>query len=439
MATATAAPPSGGAYLRLILICAVIGIPAALVAALFLALVTKMQEWLWQDLPDHLGHASPPWYLVIGLPVVGAAVVALARLFLPGDGGHQPLKGLSASPTLLSAGPGVALAALGTLAFGAVLGPEAPLIALGSVIGLTVTPFIKAGAQGERLIGTAGSASAVSAVFGGPLVAGFLLMEVGIGMGSMLIPALLPALVAAATGYAVILGLDNWGNISQQGLSIPDLPDYSGASVKDMLIAVVVGVVAALLMTVVHRGGLGVAGLQARRFGLVGLLLAGGLATGLLAQLAGAMGADTQDVLFSGQNSLTALIDENSARALLVLLVAKAIAYAVCLGCGFRGGPVFPGIFLGVGLASFAVIAFDVSPTLAVAVGVAAGMAAATRLLFAPLLFSLLIVGGHGFDALPSAVLGACAAWVVMAAIDKRMAPEDADPAAPPAPAPAAT
>jgi H+/Cl- antiporter ClcA len=206
-----------------------------------------------------------------------------------------------------------------------------------------------------------------------------------------------------------------------------------------MLIAIVVGVVAAMLMTVVHRGGLGVAGLQGRRFGLVGLLLAGGLATGLLAQLAGALGADTQDVLFSGQNSLTALIDENSARALLVLLVAKAIAYAVCLGCGFRGGPVFPGIFLGVGLASFAVIAFDVSPTLAVAVGVAAGMAAATRLLFAPLLFALLIVGGHGFDALPSAVLAACAAWVVMAAIDKRMSPEGTDPPPPPAPAPAAT
>jgi len=66
-------------------------------------------------------------------------------------------------------------------------------------------------------------------------------------------------------------------------------------------------------------------------------------------------------------------------------------------------------------------------------------MAAATRLLFAPLLFSLLIVGTNGFDALPSAVLAACAAWVVMAAIEKRMTPEATDPAPPPAPAPAAT
>ena len=35
--------------------------------------------------------------------------------------------------------PGVALAALGTLAFGAVLGPEAPVIALGSAVGVAVT------------------------------------------------------------------------------------------------------------------------------------------------------------------------------------------------------------------------------------------------------------------------------------------------------------
>jgi hypothetical protein len=36
-------------------------------------------------------------------------------------------------------GPGIALAAVGTPAFGAVLGPEAPLIALGAVVGSVVT------------------------------------------------------------------------------------------------------------------------------------------------------------------------------------------------------------------------------------------------------------------------------------------------------------
>jgi H+/Cl- antiporter ClcA len=85
----------------------------------------------------------------------------------------------------------------------------------------------------------------------------------------------------------------------------------------------------------------------------------------------------------------------------VVLVAAKALGYAVSLGAGFRGGPVFPAIFLGIGLATFAVELLDVSPTLAVAIGTAAGMAAATRLLLAPLLFAALLVGVSGLDAIP--------------------------------------
>jgi hypothetical protein len=85
---------SGGAYLRLVLLGAAIGIPAALVAAGFLAFVHWLEDRLWTDLPDRLGYASPPWFLVVGLPVVGASFVLLARTLLPGDGGHTPLAGI---------------------------------------------------------------------------------------------------------------------------------------------------------------------------------------------------------------------------------------------------------------------------------------------------------------------------------------------------------
>jgi H+/Cl- antiporter ClcA len=74
---------TGTAYLRLIALGAVIGVPAALVAAGFLALVHELEDWLWHDLPDALGHSSPPWYLVVGLPVAGACVVVAARKLLP--------------------------------------------------------------------------------------------------------------------------------------------------------------------------------------------------------------------------------------------------------------------------------------------------------------------------------------------------------------------
>ena len=84
--TATQSPPqqeqppqlAGRRYLALVLLGVVVGLPAAFVAALFLGLVHEAQQALWPD--------DPAWYLVVGLPVVGAAIVAGARAFLPGDG-----------------------------------------------------------------------------------------------------------------------------------------------------------------------------------------------------------------------------------------------------------------------------------------------------------------------------------------------------------------
>src|SRR6478736_2396195 len=116
---------AGPAYLRLVALGALIGVPAALVASLFLTLVHDLEGWLWDSLPDALGYSSPPWWLVLALPVAGAAVVLAARRLLPGNGGHPPLEGIGGGAVPVSHAPGIALAALGTLAFGAVLGPEA--------------------------------------------------------------------------------------------------------------------------------------------------------------------------------------------------------------------------------------------------------------------------------------------------------------------------
>jgi H+/Cl- antiporter ClcA len=176
--------------------------------------------------------------------------------------------------------------------------------------------------------------------------------------------------------------------------------------------------VTALVIVAVMRLARRVDGQRERGWSMSALLLAGGLATGLLAALADLLGANSQDVLFSGQAAIPDLVEEDSAGIVLVLLAAKALGYAICLGCGFRGGPVFPAIFLGIALATLAVIAYDMSPTAAVAIGAAAGMAAATRLLFASLFLAALLVGLAGLDAVPAAVFAAVAAWLTRTALD---------------------
>jgi H+/Cl- antiporter ClcA len=410
----------GTTYLRLVGLGALIGVPAALVAALFLALVHDLQNWLWTDLPARLGHSAPPWYLVLGLPLAGAFVVLVARRFLPGDGGVSPLVGLGGEkPSPISHAPGIALAAVGTLSFGAVLGPEMPLIALGMVVGLLVTPILRLGEQESALLAGAGAFSAISALFGGPIVGGVMMVESGAaGLGASLAPALLPGFVAAATGYVVFIGFGSWGGLGAPGLVEPGLPPYQGTHIYDLILALVVGVSTAIIVTVVRRLAHRVA--DAPRPSMPLFLLGGGLAVGMLAEIADLLGADSQQVLFSGQASVPALVAEDSAKIVLVLLVFKGIAYAVSLGCGFRGGPIFPAIYLGIAVIIFPVVWFDISPTVAVAIGTAAGMAAMTGLLLTPMLFAALLVGLQGVDTVPAAVLAASAAWLAMRAIDQR-------------------
>jgi H+/Cl- antiporter ClcA len=403
----------GAAYLRLVLLAAAIGIPAALLSAGFLGAVHELQHWLWGD--------SPRWYAVLGLPVAGAAIVLVARRLLPGDGGESPLHTLDPEPRPVSHAPGIALAAIGSLSFGAVLGPEAPVVALGAIVGVAATRLVRSEKRDVAVLSMAGSFSAMSALFGGPLVAGILLVESGLGMGAALITVLLPGLVAAAIGYTVFVGLGDWGGLNVPGLVVPDLPLYDGTRVVDLLLAVAVGVATALVIVVVRRLATAVA---QQGPGMAPLLLGGALAVGAIALLADALGANSQDVLFSGQAAVPDVVATDTTKIVLVLLVAKAVAYAISLGCGFRGGAIFPALFLGIGLASLGVVWFDVSPTLAIGVGAAAGMAAQSRLIIAPVLFEALLVGKAGLDAVPAGVLAAAAAWLTMAALEQRR-PDD--------------
>src|SRR4051794_1217109 len=355
--TAPLVPPRQLAGLALL--GALVGLPAGLVAFLFITVVHELEHWLWTDLPDALGVDEPPWYLLIGLPLAGALIVLLARR-LPGDGGHAPIGGVSLSPGHPREAASITLAAIGSLAFGMVLGPEAPLIALGSIVGIVVTRWVRMGDRARTVLGVAGSGAAMSTLFGGPLVSGLMLLEGGIGFGAMVIPMLIPALVASAVSYLLVTGLGDWSGIPINGLTLTGLPAYTDVLVSDLLVAVVVGLLAAGVAAVVRRLATELH-VREPRIGRATLLLGSALVVGLSAVVAGLLGANPQDVLFSGQTAITPLVTESSIGVVLVLLVGKAVAYTASLGGGFRGGPIFPAIFLGVALATLAVVAFGMS------------------------------------------------------------------------------
>ena len=75
--------------------------------------------------------------------VVGV-LVGLTIRYLPGRGGHSPADGFHpGGPPPAAWIPGIALAALAGLALGAVIGPEAPLIALGGGVAAAALRVIK--------------------------------------------------------------------------------------------------------------------------------------------------------------------------------------------------------------------------------------------------------------------------------------------------------
>ena len=131
-------------YLALLVFAAILGVPIAAIAYGFLKLVDVIQNAVFTNLPSGLGfHGEPLWWPLLPLAVAGL-LVALTIRYLPGKGGHSPADGFHTGGTVNPADiPGVFLAALTTLSLGAVLGPEAPLIALGAGLAVLAVHFSK--------------------------------------------------------------------------------------------------------------------------------------------------------------------------------------------------------------------------------------------------------------------------------------------------------
>jgi H+/Cl- antiporter ClcA len=404
------------AYVRTLVLAALLGVPVAFAAVLFQTAIHDLIHLVWDVIPDDLGWSEPAWWYVVLVPGLAGLLVAGA-VRLPGHGGHSPLEGLGADPippiTLASILP----AALATLGLGLVLGPEAPLIALGLGLGALAVRLIRLEGTGAQLLVFAGAFAAVAALFGGPLIAAFLLFEVTAASGK--IPAqqigraLLPGFVAAGTGALVFTGVAGWTGLHQANLALPSLPPYESVRITDLAWCLLVAAVVSVVVVAIRHLAHGVAAQSS--LGPVALLIVAGLGVGALAVVFRATTDRPVDlVLFSGQAELPGVIAEGSAGVLVLLVLAKGLAYALSLGAGFRGGPVFPAIAIGV---ATAMVAADVLPGLhttpAVATGIAAGTTAVLRVPFTAVLLVSLLVGPSAFDVAPIAVLAAAMAWLV--------------------------
>ena len=322
-------------------------------------------------------RAPPLWWPLPPLLISGV-LVALAISRLPGGGGgHSPADGFHAggTPPAPAELPGILLAALAGLGLGVVVGPKAPLIALGAGLGVCAVRLSRRDvpARAQAMVAASGSFAAISALLGSPILGAFLLMEsAGLG-GATLGMVLLPGLLASGIGFLVFVGLDSLTGLGVPTLALPDVPPFAHPDIVQFGYAILIGLLAAPMGIGVRRLALIVRPhVDRHRLALTPLV---GLLVGILAVgYAATTGNPTTDVLFSGQSALGPLLDNSAGYplgALLILLACKGLAYALSLS-SFRGGPIFPAMFVG----AAGGIALSHLPGLPAVAGAAMGIAA---------------------------------------------------------------
>jgi H+/Cl- antiporter ClcA len=430
-------------YLVLLALAAIIGAPVSAVAYGFLALVNKSQGWVFTDLPKDLGfRGEPSWWPILPLMLAGM-LVALTIRYLPGAGGGSPADGFKAgegapSPVQL---PGVLIAGLATLCLGVVLGPEAPLIAIGGGLGVCAVRLARrdAPARVSAVVAAAGSFASISTLFGSPLLGAFLLMEATGLSGATLEIVLLPGLLASGVGSLIFIGLGAWSGLGTFSLVIPNVPHFGTPDSAEFGWALVIGVAAALLGPGIRWLALFLrARVDQRRLLLTPV--AGLAVAGLAIAFAEGTGKGSSEVLFSGQTALGPLIAHSAsytAGALVLLLACKGLAYGVSMS-GFRGGPTFPAMFVGaVGGIALAHLP-GLPPVAGAAMGIGAMTAVILRLPLTAVLLATLLLGSDGLRLTPLVIVAVVVAYVLSARLaPPQPAPEPAEGGPPAAAEPA--
>jgi H+/Cl- antiporter ClcA len=416
-------------YLVLLVIAAILGVVVAVAAYWFLYLVSDLQKWVFNAayLPKALGfHEEPVWW---PLPTVGLAgvLVGLTIRYLPGRGGHSPADGFAmhGPPTRVEL-PGVVLAALAGLALGAVIGPEAPLIAIGGGLAAGLVRTLKRGLpeQSVSVVAAAGSFSAISTLLGSPLSGAFLLMEASGLSGPMLGLVLVPGLLAAGIGYLIFVGFDSWTGHGLFTLAIPNMPHIAHPTGAEFGWAIIIGVAAVILGSLIRWLALYLKPHVEARITII-LPLVGLGVGGLAIAYAETTGKASSDVLFSGQTALPSIVSNGatySIGALLLLVACKALAYGISLS-GFRGGPIFPALFIGgVGGIAFS-HASGLPETAAVAMGLGAMTTAMLGLPLTAVLITTLLLGSAGIDVMPLVIVAVVVTYVGRAHFSPRPRP----------------
>lgn len=413
-------PAPARRLLHLIVPALIVGVASALVLLGISLLAEKLQDVLWETLPDalSLGRYSSLW-MIIMLTATGLAV-GLAVRTVHGHAGPDPATtGLVDAPLPPDVIPGLLAVTVLALAGGVSLGPENPItaanIALAFWLGRRAAPRTPA-----TLWIAFASAGTIGALFGTPVAAALILSELlatGRGEPGALWDRLFGPL-AAGTAGALTMTL-----LAHPSFDL-SLPPYPGPHWGDLLSSVVITSAGALLgLTAVYAFPRAHRAFRTLRHPVL-MLTCGGLLLGLLGALGGHL------TLFKGLDEVKQLSADPggwSAGQFAVMAVVKTAALVIAATCGFRGGRIFPAVFAGVALGMCAHALVGAVPlALAVPCGVLGVLLAITRQGWLSLFTAAVLVGDA--TVLPLLCVASLPGWLLVTARPQMQLHEDGTP-----------
>jgi H+/Cl- antiporter ClcA len=372
-------------YFRLIAVATILGAVAALVTFVFVVLVNAGTALIWEGAAQATGLPAPAWTILVCL-VGGLLVGVLVRAFGDHTGIFAEVMnefGRTGRFDYRNA-PGIVLTALVSLASGASLGPEAPLADATGGIGTWLADRLHGDERETRSLSYSGVSGMLGAFITSPVGGPLLALESARGggaMASLYFWMLFPSMLASATATVIFVVLTGsfFGTVYV-------FPEYF-PTFRDLLQAVplgaiggVVGVVFFILLRLLRRF------VQPMKNRLVLRGLLGGLALGIA-------GAAFPLILFSGEEQSVELIEraaEIGVPMLLALAGVKLVITCLILVCGWKGGYIFPIMFVGIALGLAVNLIF---PQIPVAVAVAATIAGAIAATFRAPLFAIFFTG----------------------------------------------
>ncbi|WP_068165679.1 ion channel protein [Rhodococcus phenolicus] len=357
---APANPPTARQLAALAVPALFVGVGCALVLIGVSVLAGKLQHVLWTTLPDVVGVADGSRWWTFGVLTATGVLVGLIVWKMPGHAGPDPATtGLVSSPLPPSALPSLALVLVIGLAGGVSLGPENPIIAINTALSVWCVGRVWRRVPPDVCVMLAAAAT-IGAMFGTPAAAALLFTEMAAAApGGRVWDRLFAPLVAAGAGALTMVAF------SRPVLAV-EIPGYDSPALLDLLTCTVVALATALLCLASVYAFPVVHGLFHRLPNPLLAITAGGVILGVL----GAVGGDL--TLFKGldeMKELTAGAGDRTTAALLAIVVIKVLALLIAANCGFRGGRIFPAVFIGVGAGLVAHSAFPGIPEIVAVAG----------------------------------------------------------------------